>query len=100
MKQAIVKWFTEGLIKAFQEKKMNLRSRIVWIEVKRRINAMNGSWKTSVGGILLAVGLALTPLEDPAWLSTVGTVLAALGAAFGGVNARDNGVSSEQAGIK
>jgi hypothetical protein len=64
-----------------------------------------GSWRTTtfgIGAILTAIGTALTALTDadpmtqPDW----GAVMAAMIAGFGLIFARDNGVSSEQAGAK
>jgi hypothetical protein len=57
------------------------------------------SWKTSVGGILLSIGALLAGFgsED---LKAVGAALVALGGLLTGVSARDNGVSSEDAGAK
>jgi len=65
---------------------------------------MKASWKTTVGGIAAALGTAVTAAAQldgaPKWLLLVGAGLAALGSAFLGVSARDNGVTSEQAGAK
>src|SRR3990167_1300977 len=77
-----------------------IRRKILVNAIAKEINKMKSSWRTSVFGILTALGLALIPLKDPAWLTTVGTILAAIGAAGAGMSARDNGVSSEQAGAK
>lgn len=57
---------------------------------------MNASWKTSVGGLLMAAGQLLAP-GLPAHLSWVGAALSGLGALVLGLNARDNNVSTEQA---
>jgi hypothetical protein len=66
---------------------------------------MNKSWRTSVAGlgaIFVSVGAALTamfdndPLTNPEW----GVVIAAIIAGVGLLSARDNKVSSEQAGAK
>jgi hypothetical protein len=56
------------------------------------------SWKTNLGGILAAVGIGLkhAPPAAAAWSDTV----TAIGVAIIGFSARDNGVSSEQAGVK
>ena len=77
-----------------------IRRKILVNQIAKEINKMKSSWKTSIFGILSAIGVALVPLKDPAWLTTVGTILAAIGAAGIGLSARDNGVSSEQAGVK
>ena len=57
------------------------------------------SWKTTIAGLLAAVGAALSQSDD-ATLKSIGGVLAPIGAFLTGVFARDNNVSSEQAGAK
>lgn len=64
---------------------------------------MKNSWKTSaagIGAILVAVGSALgaTFDNDPATVADWGAVVAALIAGIGLLFARDNNVTSEQAG--
>jgi uncharacterized membrane protein YhiD involved in acid resistance len=66
---------------------------------------MTKSWKTSaagIGAILVAVGSALSSMFDnnPATVADWGAVVAAVIAGIGLLAARDNGVSSEDAGIK
>lgn len=57
------------------------------------------SWKTTVGGILLAAApVAHSAL--PANYNWVGDALATIGALILGTSARDNNVTSEQAGAK
>jgi len=55
------------------------------------------SWKTTVGGVMAAVGAALSAMDSEA-MQGVGAAILGLGVAFGLISARDNGVSSEQAG--
>jgi hypothetical protein len=50
------------------------------------------SWKTTVGGILLAVGTSLGLVED-ATLKTIGVILAAVGGALLGLNAKDKDIT-------
>lgn len=54
------------------------------------------SWKTSLGGALVCLGAAIGQIYPEH--AKEGALLAALGTAFGLVFARDNNVSSEQAG--
>jgi hypothetical protein len=63
------------------------------------------SWKTTVTGIaaiLTAVGAALTALfdNDPATTLDVTVTASAIMAGIGLIFARDNGVTSEEAGAK
>ncbi len=58
------------------------------------------SWKTTLGGALAALGQYLETIDSPAWLNIVGRVLSMGGVFLIGVSARDNGVSSEDAGAK
>lgn len=55
------------------------------------------SWKTTFGGALLALG-AFFLTQDFALAEIVGTVLNVLGGLFVGGFARDNDVTSEEAG--
>jgi hypothetical protein len=57
------------------------------------------SWKTTLGGLLSSLGLLGTQHPDPA-VAKFGAALAAFGTLLTGAAARDNGVSSEQAGAK
>lgn len=60
------------------------------------------SWKTTVGGIAAALGSAATAAfmfgGVPQWFGAVGASLTALSVAWIGFAARDNNVTSEQAG--
>lgn len=63
------------------------------------------SWKTTaagIGAILVAVGGAMSAMfdADPATVPDWGAVIAAIIAGIGLITARDNNVSSEQAGVK
>ena len=46
-------------------------------------------WKTTVGGIITAIGMALSALDDPPWIRYVGAVLGAIGAMLLGKSAKD-----------
>ena len=64
---------------------------------------MSGSWKTTAAGILMAVGTAFSSTHfspEFSWLGTLGQIFTGIGALWMGGVARDNNVSSEQAGIK
>lgn len=58
------------------------------------------SWKTTLGGAISALGTYLATVDDPAWLSLVGQIFVGLGVLIIGMNARDNTVTSEEAGAK
>ena len=60
---------------------------------------MKTSWKTTVAGILLGVGTPLSAAGEGIY-KTIGIALATLGGLLMGFSARDNKVSSEDAGIK
>ena len=53
------------------------------------------SWKTSIGGVLTAIGAVAVQVQEPAWIATIGAGLIAVGSLLMGVSARDNNVSSE-----
>ena len=57
------------------------------------------SWKTTVGGLLIAAGQAVPSLLPPAWHWLSGT-FTGLGGIVLGMAARDNNVSSEAAGVR
>lgn len=93
-------WFLKGLGKD------GLREKIVVRVVANKLNDwmevyhMGKSWKTTAFGLLGAVAAYLTTVTDPTWMALVGKVLGALAVAGMGLAARDNGVSSEDVGIK
>jgi hypothetical protein len=64
------------------------------------------SWKTTVGGLLTAIGGAVLGSEiaigfsPPQWVSLLALIAAAAGPVLLGGAARDNGVSSEEARAK
>jgi len=47
------------------------------------------NWKTTIGGILLSVGLLLTQITEPEWVPVLGTILTAIGGLLTGVAAKD-----------
>jgi len=57
------------------------------------------SWKTTVGGILMGVGVPLSTAGEGIY-KTIGVILAAIGGILMGVSARDNNVKSESVGAK
>ena len=58
------------------------------------------SWKTSLGGLLVAVGTVASQVLTPAWVPVVGSAMVALGSVVMGVSARDNKVNSKDAGAE
>lgn len=56
------------------------------------------SWKTTLGGALGALGLAIVAISPE--FKTIGLVIAAFGQFFNGLFGRDNNVTSEEAGAK
>ena len=58
------------------------------------------SWKTTIGGCLVAVGTVVVQISSPAWVPVVGTALVAIGSVFMGTSARDNKVTSEEVNKK
>lgn len=64
------------------------------------MKSVTKSWRTTVGGILMAVGGPLSQTHEPSWLSPVGTALFSAGAALLGFSARDSMVTSKEAGAE
>lgn len=58
------------------------------------------SWKTTLGGIIAAMGVGISKVEEPFWMSILGETLLGLGTFLIGWGARDNGVSSQDVGIR
>ena len=56
------------------------------------------SWRTTLGGLLVALGTSLRYADPPA--SSYADLLVIVGSLILGGAARDNNVTSEQAGIK
>ena len=62
---------------------------------------MKSSWKTSLFGILAAIGTGLSQTQPSnSWLGVIGLVLAMAGTGGMGMAARDNDRSSEDVGAK
>lgn len=59
---------------------------------------MKTSWKTTVSGIFGAIGAYLLTVTSPSWLHLVGQFLVVASPLALGLAARDNNVTSEQAG--
>lgn len=58
------------------------------------------SWKTTLGGAIAALGAYLITVDEPAWVQIIGQIFIGLGPFIIGATARDNGITSEQAGAK
>lgn len=67
---------------------------------KKGTRNMKGSWQTTAAGIVGTIGIALSNADGPAWLHIAGQVLMGAAALWAGASARDNKVSSEEAGAK
>lgn len=98
IKENLTLWEFQGIQESLRTGKLNLRTRLAICLLKRMVEKMNSSWKTTLCGAIGAIGIYLSTLKDPAWLSIVGTVLSALSSAGLGAFARDNDKSSEQVG--
>lgn len=64
------------------------------------VHKVTKSWKTTLGGILAAIGTGLQGVKDPSWVALIGQVLGGIGVLVMGMAARDNSVTSEDAGAK
>jgi len=51
------------------------------------------SWKTTLCGVIGAIGTYLITLTDPAWMATVGKILVGLSVAGLGFFAKDSNVT-------
>lgn len=103
-------WFAQGIVQAIKEKKLNWRTRIAIMEVDKMLK---GSWKTTATGIGMvlagisgAAGMAAMVLKQGVGIideKFIQGFMLSMGSISGGIGlicARDNGVTSEQAGAK
>lgn len=58
------------------------------------------SWRTTIGGALLAIGSIMVQVSAPEWVSTLGGACVSVGGLIMGVHARDNKVTSKEAGAE
>lgn len=83
-------WFEKQLARIVAKK--------IYNQIKPYIDMK--SWRTTLAGAIAALGTYLSTVDDPAWLQIVGQVMLAVGMLILGGSARDNKVSSEEAGAK
>ena len=97
LKTKILAWILEGAWTGD-----GIRRKLVAQQIAVKITEVNmtKSWKTTLFGILGAVGAYLITVKDPTWAQNIGGILAAIGTAGMGLAARDNDKSSEDAGVK
>lgn len=99
LKQKILIWILEGAWKSD-----GIRRRLLIWGIVRKIKEieMNKSWKTNtagIGAILTGIGAAVTAYSKGD-MAALTMAITGIFAGIGLLAARDNGVSSEQAGIK
>lgn len=66
----------------------NLVSVVLVSLIKVRLMDKN-NWKTTVGAVVAAIGIALSSIEDPAWLKLIGQLLTGTAIIFFGYNTKD-----------
>ena len=82
-----------------QDYPTSLKTEFIKTTIKIALKMKHLSWKTSLGGILIAAGPVLKEMLPPQW-NWVGDALLVVGGLVMGTYARDNSVTSEEAGAK
>lgn len=100
IKQKAIVWVLKGLDRDTWRRRLTIRLAANQIVKIMEDNNMSASWKTTLGGILAAIGTGLQAVKDPSWVALIGQILGGIGVLVIGAAARDNGVTSEQSGAK
>lgn len=99
IKEKIALWFLSGA------QKDGLRRKILVMVIRRKINQLleaneMKSWKTTIFGLIGAVGGVVATIKEPSWVGLVGQLMVAIGAGGIGISARDNDKTSEDVNAK
>ena len=99
LKQKVILWVIRGLDRDTWRRRVVVKVLAGKLNQWMEAHKMK-SWKTTVFGLVSAIGAYLVTVNDPAWVSSLGKVLALVGPIGLGLVARDNDKSSEDVGTK